>query len=158
MSNVINYSSWKNKAPFGAIKINQGVRISVEANENYNLINIKWIILKDDNKVGEVDLVKESKKYYQGQFNEFNETGLYFYYFEVDIDENGNNKKLFYGKNHEDGNVCEYLYEELNKYQITVHEDFEIPSWYKEGIMYNIFVDRFNNGNRNKKPSNPKKK
>ena len=157
MSNVINYSSWKNKAPFGAIKINQGVRISVEANENYNLINIKWIILKDDNKVGEVDLVKESKKYYQGQFNEFNETGLYFYYFEVDIDENGNNKKLFYCKNHEDGNVCEYLYEELNKYQITVHEDFEIPSWYKEGIMYNIFVDRFNNGNRNKKPSNPKK-
>lgn len=157
MSNVINYSSWKNKAPFGAIKINQGVRISVEANENYNLINIKWIILKNDNKVGEVDLVKESKKYYQGQFNEFNETGLYFYYFEVDIDENGNNKKLFYGKNHEDGNVCEYLYEELNKYQITVHEDFEIPSWYKEGIMYNIFVDRFNNGNRNKKPSNPKK-
>ena len=157
MSNIINYSSWKNKAPFGAIKINQGVRISVEANENYNLINIKWIILKDDNKVGEVDLVKESKKYYQGQFNEFNETGLYFYYFEVDIDENGNNKKLFYGKNHEDGNVCEYLYEELNKYQITVHEDFEIPSWYKEGIMYNIFVDRFNNGNRNKKPSNPKK-
>ena len=157
MSNVINYSSWKNKAPFGAIKINQGVRISVEANENYNLINIKWIILKDDNKVGEVDLVKESKKYYQGEFNEFNETGLYFYYFEVDIDENGNNKKLFYGKNHEDGNVCEYLYEELNKYQITVHEDFEIPSWYKEGIMYNIFVDRFNNGNRNKKPSNPKK-
>lgn len=157
MSNIINYSSWKNKAPFGAIKINQGVRISVEANENYNLINIKWIILKDDNKVGEVDLVKESKKYYQGEFNEFNETGLYFYYFEVDIDENGNNKKLFYGKNHEDGNVCEYLYEELNKYQITVHEDFEIPSWYKEGIMYNIFVDRFNNGNRNKKPSNPKK-
>lgn len=157
MSNIINYSSWKNKAPFGAIKINQRVRISVEANENYNLINIKWIILKDDNKVGEVDLVKESKKYYQGEFNEFNETGLYFYYFEVDIDENGNNKKLFYGKNHEDGNVCEYLYEELNKYQITVHEDFEIPSWYKEGIMYNIFVDRFNNGNRNKKPSNPKK-
>lgn len=156
MSNIINYSSWKNKAPFGAIKINQGVRISVEANENYNLINIKWIILKDDNKVGEVDLVKESKKYYQGEFNEFNETGLYFYYFEVDIDENGNNKKLFYGKNHEDGNVCEYLYEELNKYQITVHEDFEIPSWYKEGIMYSIFVDRFNNGNRNKKPSNPK--
>ena len=156
MSNIINYSSWKNKAPFGAIKINQGVRISVEADENYNLINIKWIILKDDNKVGEVDLVRESKKYYQGEFNGFNETGLYFYYFEVEVDVNGNNRKLFYGKNYDDGNVCEYSYENLNKYQITVHEDFEIPSWYKEGIMYNIFVDRFNNGNRNKKPSNPK--
>ena len=156
MSNIINYSSWENKAPFGAIKINQDVRISVEADESYNLKNIKWIILKGDNKVGEVDLVRESKKYYQGEFNEFNESGLYFYYFEVEVDINGNNRKLFYGKNYNDGNVCEYSYENLNKYQITVHEDFEIPSWYKEGIMYNIFVDRFNNGNRNKKPSNPK--
>lgn len=156
MSNIINYSSWENKTPFGAIKINQDIRISVEADESYNLKNIKWIILKDDNKVGEVDLVRESKKYYQGEFNKFNETGLYFYYFEVEVDINGNNRKLFYGKNYNDGNVCEYSYENLNKYQITVHEDFEIPSWYKEGIMYNIFVDRFNNGNRNKKPSNPK--
>lgn len=52
MSNIINYSSWENKTPFGAIKINQDIRISVEADESYNLKNIKWIILKDDNKVG----------------------------------------------------------------------------------------------------------
>ena len=51
MSNLINYDSWKNKAPFGAIKINQGVRISVEGNENYDLLNVKWIILKDENKI-----------------------------------------------------------------------------------------------------------
>ena len=156
MSNLINYDSWKNKAPFGAIKINQGVRISVEGNEYYDLVNIRWIILKDENKIGEVDLVRESKKYYQGEFNGFNETGLYFYYFEVEANIDGYNRTFIYGKNHEDGNVCEYGYENLNKYQITVHEDFEIPSWYKEGIMYNIFVDRFNNGNKDKKPSNPK--
>ena len=47
--------------------------------------------------------------------------------------------------------------EHLNKYQITVHEDFQIPSWYKEGVMYNIFVDRFNNGNRNGKVDGVKK-
>lgn len=157
MSNLINYNSWQNKAPFGAIKINQGVRISVEGNESYDLVNIKWIILKDENKIGEVDLVRESKKYYQGEFNGFNETGLYFYYFEVEANIYGNKRTFIYGKNHEDGYVCEYSYENLNKYQITVHEDFQIPSWYKEGVMYNIFVDRFNNGNRNKKPSNPKK-
>ena len=157
MSNIISYNSWENKAPFGAIKINQGVRISVEGNESYDLVNIKWIILKDENKIGEVDLVRESKKYYQGEFNGFNETGLYFYYFEVDINIDGNYRKLFYGKSLNDGSTCEYSYENLNKYQITVHEDFQIPSWYKEGVMYNIFVDRFNNGNRNKKPSNPKK-
>ena len=156
MSNIISYNSWENKAPFGAIKINQGVRISVQVNEGYDVSNIKWIILKDDNIVGNIDLLRESKKYYQGEFNEFNETGLYFYYFEVEVNIDGYNRKVFYGKNLEDGNACEYMYEHLNKYQITVHEDFQIPSWYKEGIMYNIFVDRFNNGNRTKKVSNPK--
>ena len=124
MSNIISYNSWENKAPFGAIKINQGVRISVQVNEGYDLLNLKWVILKEDKIGGEVD---------------------------------GNNRKLFYGKSINDGSTCEYSYENLNKYQITVHEDFQIPSWYKEGVMYNIFVDRFNNGNRNKKPSNPKK-
>ena len=157
MSNLINYNSWQNKAPFGAIKINQGVRISVQVNEGYDLLNLKWVILKEDKIVGEVDLIRESKKYYQGEFNGFNETGLYFYYFEVEANIYGHKRTFIYGKNHEDGYVCEYSYENLNKYQITVHEDFEIPSWYKEGVMYNIFVDRFNNGNRNKKPSNPKK-
>ena len=156
MSNIISYNSWENKAPFGAIKINQGVRISVQVNEGYDVSNIKWIILKDDNIVGNIDLLRESKKYYQGEFNGFNETGLYFYYFEVEVNIDGYNRKVFYGKNLEDGNACEYMYEHLNKYQITVHEDFQIPSWYKEGIMYNIFVDRFNNGNRTKKVSNPK--
>ena len=98
MSNIISYNSWENKAPFGAIKINQGVRISVQVNEGYDLLNLKWVILKEDKIVGEVDLIRESKKYYQGEYNKFNETGLYFYYFEVDINIDGNNRKLFYGK------------------------------------------------------------
>ena len=156
MRNVVKYNSWENKAPFGAIKVNQGVRIAVRSNEEYDVLNIKWVILKDDNAVGHIDLVEENRNYYQGEFNGFNETGLYFYYFEVDVNINGSYQKLFYGKSFEDGHTCEYSYENLNKYQITVHEDFEVPAWYKEGIMYNIFVDRFNNGNRNKKPSNPK--
>ena len=51
MSNIISYNSWKNKAPFGAIQINQGVRIAVQVNDEYDVLNIKWIILKDDNKL-----------------------------------------------------------------------------------------------------------
>lgn len=34
---------------------------------------------------------------------------------------------------------------------------FKVPTWYKEGILYHIFVDRFNNGNRSGKVDNPKK-
>ena len=44
--------------------------------------------------------------------------------------------------------ACEYTYENLNKYQLTVYEDYKVPSWFKEGILYHVFVDRFNNGKR----------
>ena len=61
MSNIISYNSWENKAPFWSQKINQGVRISVQVNEGYDLLNLKWVILKEDKIVGEVDLIRESK-------------------------------------------------------------------------------------------------
>ena len=53
--------------------------------------------------------------------------------------------------------ICEYNYDDLNKYQLTVYEDYKVPSWFKEGVLYHVFVDRFNNGNRSGKVDNPKK-
>ena len=54
-------------------------------------------------------------------------------------------------------NLKEYNYDDLNKYQLTVYEDYKVPSWFKEGVLYHVFVDRFNNGNRSGKVDNPKK-
>ncbi|MGL5085777.1 MAG: glycoside hydrolase family 13 protein, partial [Clostridium sp.] len=42
-------------------------------------------------------------------------------------------------------------------YQITVFKERKVPSWYKEGIIYQIFVDRFNNGNESGKINNIRK-
>lgn len=53
--------------------------------------------------------------------------------------------------------LYEYNYDDLNKYQLTVYEDYKVPSWFKEGVLYHVFVDRFNNGNRSGKVDNPKK-
>jgi cyclomaltodextrinase / maltogenic alpha-amylase / neopullulanase len=48
--------------------------------------------------------------------------------------------------------------EPLSDYQITVYRpDTETPSWFKESIMYQIFVDRFSNGYEDGKIKNPKK-
>ncbi|HSQ88357.1 glycoside hydrolase family 13 protein [Romboutsia sp.] len=157
MGNIIKYNSWEDKAPFGALKLNQSMRISISGNEDYNIRDISWVILKENVELSKISLIRESKKYYQGEFDGFSEVGVYFYYFEVDIEIDGQNQKKYYGKSIEDGSSCEYLYENLNKYQITVYDDYEVPNWYKEGILYHIFVDRFNNGNRTKKPNNPKK-
>lgn len=157
MGNVINYNSWEDKAPFGALSLNQDMRISVRVSDDYEISNISWVIMKENVEIVKTSLIRENKKYYQGEFNGFNEVGVYFYYFEVDVELDGVVQTKYYGKNMENGESCEYLYEDLNKYQITVYKDYEVPKWYKEGILYHIFVDRFNNGNRTKKVSNPKK-
>ena len=128
MGNIIKYNSWEDKAPFGALNINQEMRISVQANEEYNISNIAWVILKEDVEISRINLIRESKKYFKGEYGPFNDPGLYFYYFEVELE--GNNNKYFYGKNEEDGNSREYSYQEINKYQITVYEDYKVPSCY----------------------------
>lgn len=157
MGNIINYNSWEDKAPFGALSLNQDMRISVRVSDDYKISNISWVIMKENVEIVKTSLIRENKKYYQGEFNGFNEVGVYFYYFEVEIELDGVVQTKYYGKNIENGESCEYSYEDLNKYQITVYKGYEVPKWYKEGILYHIFVDRFNNGNRTKKVNNPKK-
>lgn len=153
MGNIINYNSWKDKAPFGALKINQDMKISINVNEESNISNIAWVILREDVELSRINLLKESENCYEIEYSSFEETGIYFYYFEVELNDG---QKVFYGKGREDGQACEYSYYDINKYQLTVYEEYEVPTWYKEGIVYQIFVDRFNNGNKTKKPSNPK--
>lgn len=157
MENIIKYNSWEDKFPFGALKLNQEFRISLSVNEDYDVKNISWVILKEDQEIERINLIRENKKYYKSEFNGFNDVGIYFYYFEVDVEMYGQIQKRFYGKSIDNADSFEYSYDYINKYQITVYDDYNVPSWYKEGVLYHIFVDRFNNGNRNKKINNTKK-
>ncbi len=163
MQNVIEYNSWdKNfKAPFGALKFDEELTIYVKVNEGYNVKSISLEINREEEMKTitlneEVDNDKLGKCFY-GKIEKFDNTGVYFYYFKVEVEIDGYKKTLFYGKNRDNGYSCEYNYNDINKYQITVYKDFKVPTWYKEGILYHIFVDRFNNGNRNGKVDNPKK-
>ncbi len=64
-----------------------------------------------------------------------NEIGLYFYTFSF---ENGG----FLYCNYQ--NVGEFSHEERNAFLLTVHEkDYVTPEWFKGGVMYQIFPDRF---------------
>lgn len=72
--------------------------------------------------------------------------GLIWYYFELDTEGGmvyyGNNSKNLGGK----GEMC--FHKPHNSYQITVYNrDYKTPDWFKESIAYQIFVDRFYNGN-----------
>ena len=163
MTKAISFNSWNEffKAPFGALKVNQGAEIKVRVNDE-SVCSIYLILLKENkdlslNEVRRIELKKYEEKMYSCKIEPIQEKGIYFYYFEVNVNKYGNESKLFYGKCHQNGEVCQYTYENLNKYQLTVYEDFKTPTWLKEGVLYQIFVDRFNNGNRNGKVSNPKR-
>ncbi|MCC0782226.1 glycoside hydrolase family 13 protein [Clostridioides sp. ES-S-0108-01] len=163
MQSVIEYNSWdKNfKAPFGALKFDEELTIYVKVNEGYNVKSISLEINREE-EMRTITLNEELNndklgKCFCGKIEKFDGTGVYFYYFKVDVEMDGHKKTILYGKNRENGCSCEYDYNNINKYQITVYKDFKVPIWYKEGILYHIFVDRFNNGNRNGKVDNPKK-
>ena len=164
----MRYNSWDRnfKAPFGALKTSQNATIKVKVNKNFNVYSIKLIIEKEDENlkpviVRELDLKQVSEyndiREYSVEIAPLQTPAVYYYFFVVELNIYGEDRTLFYGKTHNNGMACEYTYENLNKYQLTVYEDYKVPSWFKEGILYHVFVDRFNNGNRNGKVDNPKK-
>lgn len=167
MANVIKYNSWDTnfKAPFGALKTCEKATINVEASK-FNIYSIKLIIQKEDENLNPV-LVREVElqlsedlgnvKKYSAEILPLEEPAVYYYFFEVRLNLHGEDKTLFYGKDHNNGMICEYDSKYINKYQLTVYEDYKVPSWFKEGVLYHVFVDRFNNGNRNGKVDGIKK-
>ena len=82
------------------------------------------------------------------------DAGIVNYYFIL----NNKGKTYYYGNNKEKfGGEGLLSGESPNPYQITVYKPFKVPAWYKEGIIYQIFVDRFANGNEDGHIDNPKK-
>ena len=71
---------------------------------------------------------------------------LIWYHFIVHVQ---NGEVLYYGNNSEylGGEGLQSSNPPEHSYQITVYDkDFAVPSWFKDGIMYQIFVDRFARG------------
>lgn len=60
------------------------------------------------------------------------------------------NKSIYYGNNTRQLGGVGKIYQNIpdHHFQITVYdEDYKTPDWFKEGIAYQIFPDRFFNGN-----------
>ncbi len=83
--------------------------------------------------------------------------GLLWYYF---IITKQNHTTIYYGNNPQClGGIGQVYCHEPPSYQITVHkEDLCTPNWFKEAVIYQIFVDRFYNGNEDGRILNPKKR
>ncbi|EQB87571.1 pullulanase [Clostridium punense] len=132
--------------PFGAVVCGSKVFFRIYGSI-YDEINLE--LYYGDEKKEKISMEK-CGEYFSIEVK-FEKPQILWYYFSLKQGETYS----FYGNNQQGlGGIGEFYYSNPKPYQITVYEDFKIPSWYKEGIIYQIFVDSFNNGFDS--PLNPK--
>ncbi len=138
------------RAPFGAVKTGEKVklRLSLENEKTPEIIRLittfgeqkKEHPLKYLMRLGNLNI-------YECEIEVPEEPGLLWYYFEVSTD----GKHLFYGNNSAMlGGMGKSYAEKPLPYQITVYKkNYKTPEWFSGSVMYQIFPDRFFNGNEN---------
>ena len=143
--------------PFGAVSIGNKVRIRLWTSKRclayINLINFYNNQIEIQmNEIGWNDSV--NNWIYEVEVDTSNNIGLIYYYFRVSY----YGRNIIYGNNIESlGGIGQIYFNEPISYQITIYSKKDVPSWYREGIIYQIFVDRFFNGEEEGKVLNPKK-
>lgn len=143
--------------PFGAVSIGTKVRIRLWTSKKclayINLINFyNNQIEVQMNELGWNGCI--NNWVYEAEIDTTNCLGLIYYYFRVSFSEGS----IIYGNNIESlGGIGQIYFNDPVSYQITIYSKQEVPKWYKEGIIYQIFVDRFFNGEDEGKVLNPKK-
>ena len=145
------YHNSRNKEyrdPFGAVRAGTSVTLALD-------------IANCDVRGAELEMWRdgEARQYLAMQQLSWHETGsrygvtlmmpdqpcLMWYRFLVKVMQGGEVKSLYYGSREEGtGGEGRLGYEgEIAPYQITVYRASEVPAWYKDGIVYQIFPDRF---------------
>lgn len=135
------------RSPGGALPCGERVvlRLQVEAGSDVSDVRLfAW--------AGSKELVRSlEEKEQQGLWRNFEtwvkmpgEPGVVWYYFKLNV----NGKTIYYGNNHQQlggmGSVWEYR---PPSFQISVYDPaFYPPGWMRDGIMYQIFPDRFHDG------------
>ena len=143
------------RKPFGAVEEGQRVKLSIDIDKE---IVVAIELLQFDGTKINIGMKKEylndGNYRYSVEIDTDDALGVLGYYF-ILID---GYDRLYYGNNddHLGGIGQIYAYNPV-PYQITVYKKSSIPDWYKEGVIYQIFVDRFYNGNEDGKVNNPKK-
>lgn len=137
----------KFRSPFGAVQIGTKIKLRLMANRSLkvhvNLINFYNNQIQLEMKEVTINDPYNSLSY-EVDIDTEDLLGVNYYYFRI----NFQGQIMFYGNNVDGLGGCGEIYPFNPKYyQITVYCSQEIPKWYKEGLIYQIFVDRFFNGN-----------
>lgn len=124
------------RSPFGAAAVGEPVQLSIIV--PYGDVNVRLRLWAN----GQESILNGSRVGARFEFRFTPEhTGLIWYYFLLDTPSG----IRYYGARSGTGAVFAHP---SPAYQITVYEKgFETPAWFREGITYQVFIDRFNRAN-----------
>lgn len=145
------------KNPFGAVECESKIDIKININKRHEVSSVVLNLSTDNGSNREIELQKsDSEDAYYSYSNTVEmpkEIGLYWYNFTIKIED-----KIFYYGNNSSMMGGEGAVYDSNppSYQITVYKkENTTVDWIKDGIMYQIFPDRFFNGNDDGKVNRP---
>ena len=139
------------RSPFGAVTCGSTVKLRIGIADgglpdyvrvHYNLKDEKYFInMSYLLQVGEYCV-------YEAELSIPNRTGLLWYYFEI----SNRAGRTYYANNEKQLGGIGQIYPQLPviPYQITIYDSsYTTPDWFKNSVVYQIFPDRFFNGNEN---------
>ena len=139
------------RTPFGAVTEGTSVTLSLAVSE----CGIPWLVqlmIKEDN--GEWQYIDMAYTFDVNGSSIYTATAkmpstpaLMWYAFKI-VNETG--KDIYYGNNTQNLGGKGEIYSQMPEhcFQITVYSsEYKTPDWFKEGVAYQIFPDRFYNGN-----------
>jgi len=142
------------RKPFGAIEVGQKVKLSIKVDRE--IVVAVQLTMFDGTRLSkgmQKEYLNSGEFKYSVEIDTSDALDLLEYYF-ILID---GYDRLYYGNNDEHlGGIGQIYNYNPVPYQVTIYEKSYIPNWYKEGVVYQILIDRFCNGNADKVVNSPK--
>ncbi|AHM56218.1 amylopullulanase Apu [Peptoclostridium acidaminophilum DSM 3953] len=143
------------KNPFGAMSCGQSATLRIAMGTEEEVKNV-WVLLHEEGVLGvpdEIAMTRENQKsglsIFSARINIPYKTGILWYHFKIEA----LSGVFYYGNNsHQTGGVGQTYILQPKPYQITVYsKELDTPSWFRQTVVYQIFPDRFFNGNDGRK-------
>ena len=132
------------REPFGAAKTGTKVSLTIRINDPVPESVRLMLWHGDDPAVHYLEMSEKEDGKYTASFRLPDEGCLVWYAFEIETEHEDERTVFYYGNNTEDlGGEGRTYMDDPHRYQITVYKEAEVPEWYRDGIVYQIFPDRF---------------
>ncbi|MFW6268567.1 MAG: 4-alpha-glucanotransferase [Bacillota bacterium] len=148
------------RQPTGAVstgtKLKLRLKLTAEPAENVEDVYLVLVQNNDGEKRYEMEpSSSQSEKIFQKEINVPHKCQILYYYFILTTQD----EEFYYGKNSDGlGGKGEVFAADPLKYDIVVYSSgLTTPHWFKKAAIYQIFTDRFYNGQENNEVLNPKK-